>query len=387
MFKQYYADMHIHIGRDIYHKPVKITGAKSLTLTNILIEASRRKGIDLIGVIDCHAPSVQEELSQLIEAGQANERKDGGIQFEKVTLLPGSEIEVYDKEAKGPMHVLCFFPSLDVITTFSYWLASKMKNINLSSQRFYGTAKELQHKVTELDGLFIPAHIFTPFKGLYGKAVNRTLEEILDPGLIDAIELGLSADTHMANQINELKSYTFLANSDAHSLPKIAREYQIIEMKEPSFLEFKHAIQGEKRRGVKKYFGMNPKLGKYHHTVCQNCMTNMPYHTEKCTACGSHKIIPGVYDRIQELGNAKEVNVDRPPYIYQVPLEYLPKLGPKTYEKLLARFGTEMHVIHHASFEQLVEIVPKSLAQSIVDMRHGKLSIVGGGGGRYGKVR
>src|SRR5699024_2153291 len=96
MLKHYYADMHIHIGRDMNKNPVKITGAKSLTLTNILIEASRHKGIDLIGVIDCHVPAVQEEITGLMEAGHANEVREGGIQFENVTLLPGSEIEVYD---------------------------------------------------------------------------------------------------------------------------------------------------------------------------------------------------------------------------------------------------------------------------------------------------
>ena len=79
MLTSYFADMHIHIGRDIYNKPVKITGSKHLTLTNILIEASRNKGIHLIGVIDRHAPAVQEEIKQLIEQGTARELGDGGI--------------------------------------------------------------------------------------------------------------------------------------------------------------------------------------------------------------------------------------------------------------------------------------------------------------------
>ena len=101
-------------------------------------------------------------------------------------------------------------PSLENMEHFTRWLAKRMKNVTLSSQRYYGTAKELQYKVKELEGIFIPAHIFTPFKSLYGKGVRRSLEEVFDPDLIDGVELGLSFDTEMADQIKELHRYTFL---------------------------------------------------------------------------------------------------------------------------------------------------------------------------------
>src|SRR5699024_6281995 len=238
MIQSFYADMHIHIGRDIYDNPAKITASKNLTLTNILKEASRDKGIHMVGVIDCHAPAVQEEIKQLIRKKEAYELTDGGIRFEKVTLLLGSEIEVYDENCKGPIHVLCYFPNLETIAHFSEWLTSHMKNITLSSQRYYGSAKELQYKVKELGGIFIPAHVFTPFKSMYGKGVHTSLQEVFDPDLIDGIELGLSSDTSMADAITELHDFTFVSNSDAHSLAKIAREYQEIAMKTPSFKEF-----------------------------------------------------------------------------------------------------------------------------------------------------
>src|SRR5690625_2432888 len=135
-----------------------------------------------------------------------------------------------------------------------------MKNITLSSQRYYGTAKDLQYKVKELDGLFIPAHVFTPFKSLYGKGVKKSLQEVLDPDLVDGIELGLSSDTYMADQIKELHDYTFLTNSDSHSLAKIGREYQQITMLEPSFEEFYYALHKVKGRRIKANYGMDPKL-------------------------------------------------------------------------------------------------------------------------------
>jgi uncharacterized protein (TIGR00375 family) len=378
--------MHIHIGRDMYNKPVKITASKTLTLTNILVESSRNKGIDLIGIIDCHAPAVQQEIIRLIEQKKAYELKDGGIRFEQVTLLLGSEVEIYDENCKGPIHVLCYFPTLAKIAYFSEWLTTRMKNITLSSQRYYGTARELQYKVKELDGIFIPAHIFTPFKSLYGRGVTSSLLEVFDPDLIDGVELGLSSDTQMADQISELHDYTFVTNSDAHSLAKIAREYQEINMEEPSFKEFNLALHKIDGRGVKQNYGMNPLLGKYHQTVCNNCLKQVALKTTECPNCGSTKIIKGVFDRILELKDTDLKVNERPNYLYQVPLEYLPKLGPKTFKKLLERFDTEMNVIHYATYEQLAEVVSEKLARSIIDMREGKLKINAGGGGKYGTI-
>lgn len=377
--------MHIHIGRDHLDKPVKITGSKTLTLTNILIEASRNKGLDLIGVIDCHAPNVQAEIKELLTQKTCTELEDGGIQFENLTLLMGTEIEIYDENCKGPIHVLCFFPYLDKMELFTEWLSERMKNVSLSSQRYYGTAKELQYKVKELSGLFIPAHIFTPFKSLYGKGVVESLTEVFDADLIDAVELGLSSDTTMANGIMELSPFTYLTNSDAHSLAKIAREYQEIQMEEPSFKEFEWALHQVNDRKIIKNYGLNPKLGKYYHTVCKNCLFPAIVG-QPCTNCGSIKVINGVKERIESLSTNTKEQI-RPAYIHQVPLEYLPKLGPKTFKKLLDNFGTEMNILHFVEQVELEKVISKDLAEAIIANRTGSLEIIPGGGGKYGSLK
>lgn len=386
MLKNYFADLHIHIGRNMYDHPVKITASRNLTLTNVLIEASRRKGIEIVGVIDCQSPAVQEEIMQLIDENHAYELDDGGIAFENVTLILGAEIEVYDENCRGPIHVLCYFPTLKKMRQFTEWLTPRMKNVHLSSQRFYGSAIDLQEKVAELHGIFIPAHVFTPFKSVYGKGVEQSIKEILDVKLIDAIELGLSSDTMMADKIKELHGFTFVSNSDSHSLAKIGREYQQILLKEATFEELRKALHEKEGRKIIANFGMNPRLGKYYSTVCKNCMTNVPYKSEICSKCGSKQIINGVYDRIKELEDTDHRPV-RPNYYYQVPLEYLPGLGPKTFDKLLDHFGTEMNVIHHVPFEKLIKVIPNKLATLIIEMREGKQKITAGGGGKYGKIK
>lgn len=67
---------------------------------------------------------------------------------------------------------------------------------------------------------------------------------------IFAIELGLSADTYLADTISELEDKTFITNSDAHSLPKIAREYNKMQVQD---ISFKEVVKALKMKREEKY--------------------------------------------------------------------------------------------------------------------------------------
>ncbi|GIN55702.1 endonuclease Q family protein [Lederbergia ruris] len=380
-----FADLHIHIGRTYTGKAVKITGSRNLTLSNILKAAKYPKGLDMVGVIDCHSPEVIIEIEQLIHEEKLVEMQEGGFRYEdEVTLIPGTEIEVYDENCHGPIHVLAYFPTLTTLKDFSSWLSARVTNIQLSTQRIYENARVLQEKVKSLGGLFIPAHVFTPFKSLYGKGVTHSLIEILNPSLIDAVELGLSSDTEMADQITELHAYTFLTNSDAHSTQKIAREYQKFDLETPTFTALSQALKNQGGNRVKANYGLNPRLGKYYRTTCAVC--SEPMKEAICSHCGSEKFTKGVSERISELANAGD-KPKRPPYVHQVPLEFIPGLGPKTMQQLLDHFGTEMNILHRVKEKDLKELVNIQLAEMIIQAREGKLQIAAGGGGKYGKVK
>lgn len=386
MFHEYFVDLHIHIGRTKSGRAVKITGSKTLTLQNILNTASSEKGLDMIGIIDCHSPEVIDEIEELLEQGKMIQLPKGGFRYEKTTLIPGSELELYDENCKGPIHVLCFFPTIDLMKEFSKWLQPILKNIHLSSQRLYCTAEDLQEKVKQLNGLFIPAHVFTPFKSLYGKGVRKSLKEVFDPEKIDAIELGLSSDTYMVKGIEELEKYTFVTNSDAHSLGKLAREYQKIKMEDCTFTELALALKEQEGREILCNYGLNPLLGKYYKTVCENCGANIEEINNVCPKCGSSKMIKGVSTRIEELSTKKSNFRKRPDYIHQVPLDFIPGIGKQTIKRLLEAFGTEMNILHNATVKELEEVIPKKIAQYIDLARKGKLNVTVGGGGKYGKI-
>lgn len=382
----YFADLHIHIGQTSSGKPVKITASRNLTLENILIEASEHKGIDMVGIIDCHVPEIIVTLQHLIDSGECIELKDGGIRYQNTTLILGSELEIYDKTCKGPIHVLVFMPTLQKMKELSSWLSSRLTNITLSSQRIYEDGKTLQRFVKQRDGLFIPAHIFTPHKSLYGSGVVSSLTEVFEADLIDAVELGLSSDTKMADQITELHKYTYITNSDAHSLPKIGREYQKLTMKEPSFLELKKVLKKENGCKIEANYGLNPYLGKYYDTTCEKCGEKPEKHQTRCSNCGSIRFTKGVFNRLQELASDGENKCDRPPYIHQVPLQFIPGIGPKTLDKLKDLFGTEMNILHEVPKHELQNVVTEKVANYIVAAREGRLQVTSGGGGTYGKV-
>lgn len=387
MWQEIYADLHIHIGRTYKGRAVKITGSKNLTLTNILETATSRKGLDLIGIIDCHSPEVIEEVEQLLLEQKATELAEGGIRYKKTTLILGTEIEIYDANCHGPIHVLCYIPTLTKMKQFSNWLRLHQKNIHLSTQRTRCDGHTLQQKVHELGGLFIPAHVFTPFKSLFGRGVKSSLTEVFDPNLIDGIELGLSSDTMMVKGISELAPYSFVTNSDAHSLGKLAREYQKIQVQDVNFEELRKALHKMEGRQIIANYGLNPLLGKYHETVCANCGEQLIEEGHsRCPHCGKEQLIKGVAKRIVELTDNPQLEISRPPYIHQVPLDFIPGIGAKTIEKMLDAFGTEMNILHEASFEELKSVIPEKLAVLIDLSRKGQIAITGGGGGVYGKI-
>lgn len=383
----YFCDLHIHIGSTQSGKPVKITASRKMTLTNILEEASERKGIDMIGVIDAHVPEVLDELEDLLMQGAAKEIAGGGIHYKMTSLLLGSEVEIKE-EGRGEAHFLCYLPTINRMREMTKWLQARCKNVTLSSQRIAATVSELQQVVHSLRGTVVPAHIFTPHKGLYGSCTDR-MSEVLDPSLILAVELGLSANSEMADRLPELHDKTFLTNSDAHSLAKIGREYQQIAMLEPSFDEWIKVLKREEGRRVLVNYGLLPQLGKYHQTTCQSCGQQLEQTADaRCPHCGFKAVIRGVDERVNELATLPTGSHPnhRPPYVEQIPLEFIPGIGPKLRNKLYESFGTEMNILHRIDDKEMAAVMGEKIAGILASARQGRFRVTTGGAGVYGRL-
>ena len=403
--QNYFVDLHVHIGRAGDGMPVKITAARSLTVHNILEECMVRKGIEIVSIVDASSPVVQKDLQYLVDIGYLRALDGGGLRYkDSITLILGGEVETTEKvtDESGLLrersaHCLCYFPHLFMMRQFTLEVSApgRIKNSDLSSQKCYLSMQEVWEIVNHLGGILIPAHAFTPHKGVYGNCI-KSWREIFTPeawAAIPAIELGLSADSEYADMISELAGKSFVSNSDAHSLPKIGREYNIMRLQEPTYDELVMALHREDGRAVVGNYGFDPKLGKYHRTYCEECGVTVSEEPPvmACTECGTkadgRKVVQGVLDRIYLIrDNERPISPPyRPRYKHQIPLQNLPGVGKKTLERLLAD-NTEMEVLHMLGEAELRRMVGNQTAEMIMLARDGKLEVSAGGGGYYGRV-
>lgn len=391
--EKYFADFHVHVGISESGRWVKIPTSNKLTLRNILAEAADRKGLSIVGIVDALSPLVRHDFDLLAAEGLLVADNQGGYRYrEKLTLLLGAEIET-SEAGGGTAHTLVFLPDIGTMEAFAATMAKHIKNIHLSSQNAHMPLAQLVRTAASFDAVIVPAHAFTPHKSLYGNCSDR-MARLLPEGemaRVAAVELGLSADSDMADRIGELADFTFITNSDAHSLDKIAREYNVLALEAPSLAECTLAFARRNGRRVVANYGLDPRLGKYHRTFCEACEfvpQAEELFTDRCPRCGSLKIVKGVFDRIESIAEYPQPRHPdhRPPYHHQVPLSFVPGVGRKVMDKLLAAFGNEMNVLHRAETAELARVVGAAVAETIALARAGEAAIAVGGGGIYGKL-
>lgn len=342
----------------------------------------------MVGVVDAGSSLVVAEIESMLQNGQLKELPGGGmLAINGVLLIPGCEVET-----REGVHLIVYLPTLESLKKYGQYMKKRIKNLTLSTQKAQVTVADIMNLTVLLDGIFCPAHAFTPHKGIYGVLTPR-LSTLLgrQAATIKALELGLSADTDMADLIAETRNFTFLSNSDAHSSSNIGREYNLFRMGDKSFNELRYALENLNERRVIANYGMDPRLGKYHRSYCIDCDTiaeEIP-PVEACPVCGGHHLVTGVLDRVMAIRDYDDPQhpVGRPPYHYRVPLKELPGLGPKNINKLIAVFGDEIKITEESSLDDIARVCNPETASMIGRMRLGRLEILPGGGGRYGKVQ
>lgn len=385
------SDLHIHVGRAYIDRPVKITASRQMTVARILEECRERKGIGMAGIIDCGSPFVLKDLDDLAESGEVAELPRGGLLYRNETvLILGSEVEV-GGDRGGSAHLLAYLPTLNAAKAWSRYLENVVTNPTLSTQRASVSARAMHKAVLSMDGELIIAHAFTPHKSVYGTCADRLSILFDDISELGGVELGLSSDSNLADRIAELGTLGFLSNSDAHSLEKIAREYNVMNLPSVDFLSLFDALRVRNSAGIVENCGLDPRLGKYHRTFCEDCgsiAADIP-PVSTCPKCGSGSVVKGVLDRIVEIQDTSEPDHPpfRPPYKNQIPLEMIPGIGKAARDKLLRAFSSEMNVLRKVDERDLASVIGVRAASAVVKAREGSLSIAAGGGGIYGKVQ
>ena len=392
------ADLHIH-GR------YSMATSKNMT-PELLSSQGTLKGLHLVATGDAFH---QGWLNMIEEATE--EAKPGIYRIRNTKKIHNEFLqeEIPEKISKNPetnliltsevedskrVHHLIILPSFEA----AYNIRKKLKG-NLDSDgrpRVRMNGAEIQELVLENGCIMGPSHAFTPWTSIY-----KEYDSIMDcyGEKPDFVELGLSADTDMADRIEELQEIPFLTNSDAHSPwpHRLGREFNEIDVKNISFPALARAIREEK---ITANYGFDPRLGKYHHTACTKCYQQ--FHPAdaikmkmKCPCGGTIK--KGVDYRVEELAtwNKPKHPHHRPPYIHIMPLAEIisltyskgvtTKFVQRKWQELILKFGDEISVLIDAPMTKLVEIDPE-IALRIKAFRDKTLQIRVGGGGKYGEM-
>ncbi|MFA8299910.1 MAG: PHP domain-containing protein [Hyphomicrobiales bacterium] len=238
------ADIHIHT-------LLSPCGDLEMSPDNIINKAIQ-ENLQIIGITD-HNSTRQAPLIKKL------------AQKHNIYVLLGAEVT-----SKEEAHCLCFFENETKTAEFQQYLDQHLANIKNDPDQFgyqvvvdedenivYQEDKllisainksidEIYDKVTELNGIFIPAHI-----DKLAFSLTSQLGFIPPDIKAHALEIGQKTDINEYLRLFAyLSKFTFIKNSDAHIPELIGSSYSNFYIEEPSFLEIKLALENKDGRKV-----------------------------------------------------------------------------------------------------------------------------------------
>lgn len=380
------------------------------------------KGIHVIGTGDFTHPDWFAEIREKLQPAEGGlfKLKDElavpidaslppSVRDQRIRFVPTVEIAtIYKKgERVRKLHQLVVMPTFEGVSELNARL-ERIGNLKADGRPILGLdSKELLRHTLEADprSLYIPAHIWTPWFGMFGsKSGFDSIQEAFDELApeIKAIETGLSSDPAMNGRVPNLDGVAVTSHSDAHSPQKLGREATIVSAE----LTYDDIIGGIKANddrliGTIEFF---PEEGKYHldgHRACGVRFT--PEETKAaagmCPVCAKPLVI-GVENRLNELATRphdyRDKQAKRVEYI--IPLaEIIAELkGTKStagkavmaeYHDVLARLGDEFTVLRSVHPDVMRDAGFTLLALAIERLRAGNVVRDPGFDGVFGTIK
>ncbi len=402
----YTADLHIH-------SSYAYATSRDLNFEN-LAHWAKLKGIDLMASADFTQPEWYEESrTKLTDTG------DGLYEHDGVKFVLGTELSCVARVngRSRRTHVLAFAPSLETVARINSALAETGAKLDGDGRPTLTiTPKDLLEILLDIDPrcFVIPAHVWTPWFGLFGsKSGFDSLEECFGDLTrhIFAVETGLSADPTMCWRVPDLDDLAIVSFSDAHSLPKLARELTVFN----GDLSYDGLVESLRTQDIAYTIEFFPEEGKYHLSGHRKC--GVRYEPEEvatigsaCPVCGRAMTL-GVMQRVEDLARREVADPvlddglvispdGRPPYRSLVSLQQVLSetlgVGVNTkrvrtaYMSLVETFGSEMKVLIDTPTSDLAGSIPThgpKLAEGIGRVRSGDIHIEPGFDGQFGVVK
>ncbi len=380
------------------------------------------KGINIIGTGDFTHPEWFREMQEQLQPvdGGFYKLKDElaapidaslppSVREQTILFVPTVEIAtIYKKgERVRKLHQLVVLPTFEAVSELNARLG-RIGNLHSDGRPILGLdSKELLRHMLEVDtrGLYIPAHIWTPWFGLFGSksgfdSLQEAYEELAPE--IRAIETGLSSDPYMNWRLSNLDGLAITSHSDAHSPGKLGREATVVDSA-ATYDDVLGALKTNDQRmvGTIEFF---PEEGKYHadgHRACNVRFTpaETKAHNSLCPVC-SKPLVVGVENRLTSIADRPEgfapKNTKRVEYIIPLP-EILAELaGTKSttgmavaeqYHSVIERLGNEFDVLRTVPAQAIEQAGFPALAVAIRRLRAGDVVRDPGYDGVFGTIK
>ena len=387
-----------------------------------LYKGAKLKGIHIIGTGDFTHPTWFGEMRQKLEpaesglyklrdeiAGPLDAELPASVRGQLVRFIPTVEIAtIYSKGGKvRKLHQLIVMPSFEAVSELNARL-ERIGNLKADGRPILGLdSKELLRHALEAssDALYIPAHIWTPWFGLFGSksgfdSIQEAYEELAPE--IRAIETGLSSDPAMNWRIEHLDGISVTSHSDAHSPGKLGREATLVQAS-LRYDDIIGALKTNDKRlvGTIEFF---PEEGKYHadgHRACDVRFSpaETKQHDGICPVCVKPLVV-GVDNRVEALAGRsvgyKPKDSKHASYIIPLPeiiaeLKGTKSTGSKAvaeeYQAVIRRLGNEFDILRALPVEAINAAGFKLLSMAIDRTRKGNVVREPGYDGVYGTIR
>ena len=386
-------DLHIH-------SHYSMATSKDMDLEHLSFWA-KKKGVTILATGDITHPLWVKNLKdKLIDL------QNGFFEFDGVRFVLAGEVNiVFEHNGKSrKVHIVIAVPSFEILSKVNEKLSQYgdlsidgRPTLFIKGEEFIRVLKSISPEIK-----IIPAHIWTPWFGVFGsKSGFSSLEECFgsETNYISALETGLSSDPFMNYIVRDIDSFTLVSNSDAHSPQNIAREANVIK-DVSSYEDLFTVIENADNRRFLFSVEFFPEEGKYFgdgHRKCGIGFIPERPDREVCPVCGK-PFTYGVYHRVMECANwkKKERTNKKIPFRYTVPLKEIlssvlgkgrsTKTVSVVYDKILSDFGTELNVLLFSNDDELSEKLDKKVANFILAVRKGNVKKEIGYDGKYGKI-
>ncbi len=398
------------------------------------------KGIDVLGTGDFTHPVWLKELkAALTEDGtgllRLKDDPDSRLRF----MLTGELSSIYSQGGKGRrIHTIVVAPSFAAVEALIERVG-RHGSLKADGRPILGmSCKQLLAYVLEVNdqlGLIgdpnqpdylkkpgayiIPAHVWTPWFGLYGSksgfdSIEECFEELAPQ--VRAIETGLSSDIPMNVRLSKNDRLALVSFSDAHSAPNLMREATLIQANQLSYGAISQALQnprkvadiaggvltsGASNNGIIETLEFFPEEGKYHFDgIASEKLRLHPQETIRLRQTDpllAKKVTVGVLSRVEALADRPEGYIDpnRPSYRSIIPLQEIiadvrgvskqSKKVKTEYEQLVAQ-ASEYEILVKMNEAELSEYVSQPLIEAILAVRSGEVEIQPGYDGIFGTI-